>query len=247
MHGFQVYNIIYKGGFMKKINHRAFTLAEVLITLGIIGIVAAMTLPALISDHKAKVIANKLKKVQSTFAQALLMAENEYGPLDSWGLAKDTEESAQMLGKRIAPYLKLIDNCGIQACESYTGEWHFLKGNQDPDIASFHKDNFYKLRLADGSELFIRPDDGHFGLFIDINGKKTPNIMGKDIFRLVGYTNGKVIPTEVGEDPKTQGWPYCNPTTGEGWACAAWIMYKENMDYLKCADKLEWNGRTKCN
>ena len=46
---------------------------------------------------------------------------------------------------------------------------------------------------------------------------------------------------------RKQGWPYCNPTTGEGWACAAWIMYKENMDYLKCADKLEWNGRTKCN
>lgn len=175
------------------------------------------------------------------------MAENEYGPLDSWGVVKDTKESAEILGKRITPYLKLIDNCGIQACESYTGEWHFLKGNQDPDIASFHKDNFYKLRLADGSEVFIRPDNDHFGLFIDINGKKTPNIMGKDIFRLVGYTNGKVIPTEVGEDPKTQGWPYCNPTTGEGWACAAWIMYKENMDYLKCADKLEWSGKTKCN
>ncbi len=233
---------------MKITKHRAFTLAEVLITLGIIGIVAAMTLPTLISNYKAKVIANKLKKVQSTFVQALLNAENEYGPLDSWGLVSDTKESAEMLGKRIAPYLKLIDNCGTEVCESYTGEWHFLNGTQDKNIASFHKDIFYKLRLADGSELFIRPDgELQVGLLIDINGKMPPNIMGKDIFRLIGYSNGKVIPTEVGEDPKTQGWPYCNPKTGQGWACAAWVMYKENMDYLKCADKLELNGKTKCN
>lgn len=102
----------------------------------------------------------------------LQKVENEYGPLDSWGVVKDTKESAAILGKRITPYLKLIDNCGIQACESYTGEWHFLKGNQDPDIASFHKDNFYKLRLADGSEVFIRPDNDHFGLLSTLTVKK---------------------------------------------------------------------------
>lgn len=233
---------------MKKINHRAFTLAEILITLGIIGIVAAMTLPNLISNHKAKVIASKLKKLQSTFAQAMLMAENEYGPLDSWGLVMDTKESAEMFGKRITPYLKLIDNCGTDACESYTGEWHFLKGNQDTDIASFHMDIFYKLRLSDGSELFIRPGDEMCGFFIDTNGKKAPNIMGKDIFYLDVFSKGKVIPPGIGENPKTSGgYPYCNPKTGEGWYCAAWIMYKENMDYLKCADKLEWDGKTKCN
>lgn len=232
---------------MKKIKHPAFTLAEVLITLGIIGIVAAMTLPNLISNHKAKVIASKLKKLQSTFAQAMLMAENEYGPLDSWGILKDAKESADKAGKRITPYLKLVDNCGTDACESYTGEWNFLNGHQDPPIASFHKDIFYKLRLSDGSELFIRPGAGGLSCLIDINGKKSPNIMGKDIFRLLVYPNGKVVPSEVGEDPKTSGWPYCNPKTGEGWACAAWIMYKENMDYLKCADKLEWDGKTKCN
>ena len=55
----------------------AFTLAEVLITLGVIGIVAAMTLPTLISNHKNKVTISKLKKVYAEIQQTILQAENE--------------------------------------------------------------------------------------------------------------------------------------------------------------------------
>ena len=47
-------------------NKNAFTLAEVLITLGIIGVVAAMTMPSLIASHKEKETVSKLKKVYST-------------------------------------------------------------------------------------------------------------------------------------------------------------------------------------
>lgn len=52
--------------FKNKQNHKkfknAFTLAEVLITLGIIGVVAAMTLPTLIANYQKQVYANGLKK-----------------------------------------------------------------------------------------------------------------------------------------------------------------------------------------
>ena len=49
---------------------RAFTLAEVLITLGIIGVVAAMTMPALVSHHQKMVFKNQYKKLYSTLYQA---------------------------------------------------------------------------------------------------------------------------------------------------------------------------------
>lgn len=57
----------------------AFTLAEVLITLGIIGVVAAITLPNLINSYKAKVLKTQFIKMDATIQQALLKTSNELG------------------------------------------------------------------------------------------------------------------------------------------------------------------------
>ena len=62
----------------------AFTLAEVLVTLGIIGVVAALTLPSLIEQHKKQVVAAHLQKFYSTMNQALKMAEYENGDKSLW-------------------------------------------------------------------------------------------------------------------------------------------------------------------
>ena len=64
---------------------KGFALAEVLITLGIIGIVAAMTLPALVQKNQEKVTVTKLKKVYSILSQAYQFAVNDYGTPDLWG------------------------------------------------------------------------------------------------------------------------------------------------------------------
>ncbi len=72
----------------------AFTLAEVLITLGIIGIVAAMTIPTLITNYKVKVLESKFKKADAVLQQALLKTANELGYDSLNGLvtsASDTE------------------------------------------------------------------------------------------------------------------------------------------------------------
>ena len=62
----------------------AFTMAEVLITLGIIGIVAAMTMPILIGKYKKQEVVTKLKKVYSVMNQAIMKAEVENGPIEDW-------------------------------------------------------------------------------------------------------------------------------------------------------------------
>ena len=64
----------------------AFTLAEVLITLGIIGVVAAMTLPSLIQNYHEKQRVTQLKKAYSVMQNAFLMAQEEYGDVTDWGL-----------------------------------------------------------------------------------------------------------------------------------------------------------------
>ena len=58
---------------------KAFTLAEVLITLGIIGVVAAMTIPVLLVNTTSQKYRSKLKKTISTLSQAARMSDAQYG------------------------------------------------------------------------------------------------------------------------------------------------------------------------
>ena len=62
----------------------AFTLAEVLITLGIIGVVAAMTLPSVISSYKQKEAISRLKKFYSTMQQAIMLSEIDNAEVMYW-------------------------------------------------------------------------------------------------------------------------------------------------------------------
>ncbi len=68
----------------KTTEKHAFTLAEVLITLGIIGVVAALTMPTLIANHRKTVAETRLAKFYSTMNQAIKMAEADYGNVNQW-------------------------------------------------------------------------------------------------------------------------------------------------------------------
>ena len=61
-----------------------FTLAEVLITLGIIGVVAALTIPTLMANHRKHVVETKLEKIYSVMNQAINMTNAEYGDVSNW-------------------------------------------------------------------------------------------------------------------------------------------------------------------
>lgn len=90
----------------------AFTLAEVLITLGIIGIVAAMTLPAMIMNHRKQVTVNKVKKFYTVMSQATNSAIAEYGSMEDWQgftTAWNGEEMQNWFDTYLKPYLKVID------------------------------------------------------------------------------------------------------------------------------------------
>ena len=63
---------------------KGFTLAEVLITLGIIGVVAAMTIPSLITSYNKKITETRLEKFYSIFNQAIRLSVAENGDTDTW-------------------------------------------------------------------------------------------------------------------------------------------------------------------
>lgn len=69
---------------------KAFTLAEVLITLGIIGVVASMTMPSLMSKYRERVFVERLKQTYSIFSQAYLMAVTDNGEAENWDLGVES-------------------------------------------------------------------------------------------------------------------------------------------------------------
>ena len=66
-------------------NHEsAFTLAEILITLGVIGIVTILTLPIIIDNYKKSIIETSVKKFYTTMNQAIILSERENGDRHEW-------------------------------------------------------------------------------------------------------------------------------------------------------------------
>ncbi len=170
----------------------AFTLAEVLITLGIIGVIAAMTLPTLIAKYQKKVTVVKLQKAYTTLAQAVEKSKSKYGDISGWdytyGNDVNSDTQKEMFTKfvhtYITPNLLISEDCG------YKNE----KNCKNPKVCSSSNSSFC-VDIADGY-YFITPEARYsisqdnnagtsinrFGVKIDINGNEGPNLFGRDVF-----------------------------------------------------------------
>ncbi len=176
-------------------NHKGFTLAETLITLVIIGIVAALTVPNMIIKHQKEETVIKLKKAYSTMSSIVNKAIFEHGPMKNWEIEQG--QTKEFVDKYISPYLNVAKNCGYE----YTGDCEFTiaylnKRNNKIVCGS----NMYKLLLADNTLLLFQPVNkydytlnditvplSNLAVFIDINGAKGPNVLGRDIFYFVYF------------------------------------------------------------
>jgi len=218
----------------------AFTLAEVLITLAIIGVVAAMTIPTLISNYQEKANVTKLKVTYSMLANAWQLAYANKGEF------KDGDPDD--LYNYISPYIKFSKYCGRE-----TGCWpdlmvKFLHGTDWVNIDSYT--NYRKAIISNGSliQFYARSYDNKAPEFrVDINGFAGPNSLGKDIFYFK-VENNRVLPRgQKGTDFRPFE-THCNMASAvdyNGDSCSAWVIQNNNMDYLHC-DDLSWDGKRKC-
>jgi len=90
---------------------KAFTLAEVLITLTIIGVIAALTIPNLMQKWQDHADVVKVKEAYSIIDNALKMAIGENGPIDNWAFPENNNDRGVFFGEMIKPYLKISENC----------------------------------------------------------------------------------------------------------------------------------------
>ncbi|MBP3925098.1 type II secretion system protein [bacterium] len=156
----------------------AFTLAEVLITLGIIGVVAAMTMPAVITKYQKQVTVTKLKKVYSALSQSIELSKVEYGDIRDWDWTLNTKD---FFDKYLSKKLSVIKYCAPNesGCWNSTNTIRYMYGGgSDINVLSLPR-----VVLSDGTFIaIIKQDNYHIHLYPDLNGVKAPNTYGKDCF-----------------------------------------------------------------
>lgn len=230
----------------------AFTLAEVLITLGIIGVVAALTLPSLIQNYHEKQRVTQLKKAYSVMQNAFLMAQEEYGEVTDWGL------TITNTGEKDDDGNDILDNSGTENVmnilmkyvekskipqNSYIGYVESIDGRQAFWPWEVSADKYFYLK--DGTVVTM----GWIGS-LDCNGdyqgkkivcsdfwivfpKKSKMKIGVDVFNFLFTTEG-FKPNSTTN--------YCNAFEAVGRAdingrgCTAHALYNGNMDYLHKKD-----------
>jgi len=190
-HGFtlaEVFSVHPKGG-----RKYAFTLAEVLITLGIIGVVAAMTLPTLVQKYQKEVVRNQFKKSFATIQNAINQIQYDEGRLigchyGGLGTYAATDECL-FLFREIQKKLNVVRSCNGNAlrdgCVKEMPQFAALAGSGCGGFSQEVIENISKVyMLSDGSSI-ITYKDGVMPLFIlDVNGIKGPNKIGKDLYGL---------------------------------------------------------------
>ena len=173
-------------------NLAAFTLAEVLITLGIIGVVAAITMPTLINNYQKKAAITAAKKAYSTLSQAYTQLVNDNGE----GVSVCSINNSECLGKLFAPYLKSLNGNGklyTPSSEKAEGCW------EDNDIGMVNETH-YCFSAVDGISYdfdmeYQEANKRQAHIYVDINGLKRPNKFGKDRFAFI-VLNSTLLPAK---------------------------------------------------
>ena len=207
----------------KFIRASAFTLAETLIVMGIVGVIAALTLPNLNSSTNNKEKVAKLQKIYSNLNDAFGRAEAIYGPLGEWCKSNDSSDDCdKRVFERITEFIKYSKKCTVTDCMVF-----------DSNGVSAGDDNKakYGVILADGTAISFSDYGSGFkqsfykrvAVKIDLDGmNKGANTQCKDYFQLSIHDGSGVHYSKDYEN---------SPDYSSG--CTAWVLVNGNMDYLK--------------
>lgn len=218
---------------------KGFTLAEVLITLGIIGVVAAMTLPTLINNYQKKVAAVRLEHAYSLVAQAIRLSEVENGPMKNWvvgtledGAPVGTSEkiTGAFVKQYIQPYLKEA-NEDLMPTSSMPYDYYYYTRNGE--LASGGGHTHYSIALVNGTYLHFNANyntSKNIELRIDINGMQKPNVLGRDTFYARFYPKFEFVGNE---QTRARALELCKGETKNHQAYCGSVIQKDGWEIKK--------------
>lgn len=220
--------------------YTSFTLAEVLITLAILGVVAAITIPSMINNINNEKLATSLKKEFSTLSQATQLISNDNGG-SLKGLCNDNDNNC--LRDWYGRYLKNMKSCDKNASLDIC--WHNNSGTRIAYWLNGSAVNSWPGSLAVGitaDGAFVRYSDvskdclndfygnlketiGCGRIVIDVNGFNQPNIVGRDIFYFALLKN-RLAPYSIDLTGFT-----CDTTSSSGQGCTAKVLQDGAINY----------------
>ena len=215
--------------------HNGFTLAEVLITLGIIGVVAAITIPGLMTKLKNHQIEAVLKEDYSILNQMMISAYDD-GAVNVSSTSNNMTVIKSWFQEYLLPYIKVSS-----VCYDETGCWSqnvkTLKGTKHTSYTtgcgqltvSFILNNGSYICMDDYSKSNLKSNFGietdskmAYAFYIDTNGDRQPNVIGKDIYILVfKEETEKMVP--AGSDMTTDEIKQNCSSEGSGYWCLSLI------------------------
>ena len=167
--------------------HHGFTLAEVLITLGIIGVVAAMTLPVLIQNYQKKATATSVKKAYSELNQIIDRAKADYGDPSGWDYYGE-DELDKWVQTYIEPYVKVIASgtCPLaRKCLGISSMYH-LGYNVASNSANPRIPQYLVVKGGDSvAYAFFRYDGVVTRVRVYIRNPRKFAFVGKDVFTFI--------------------------------------------------------------
>lgn len=198
----------------------AFTLAEVLIVIAVVGIVAEMVFPALSDSYQKGQYVAGLVKARSAFQQAMTLLANDNNcpnDLSCTGLFG----SSTTLGTNIVKYFNIAKDCGTSTAGCWPASFNLnYDGSSGTTTDLTASASYYKFMTVDGMSWGVQGIDATcatnysagatttFGygtsvcanVFVDINGIKPPNRRGRDVFMFYISDKGPSLYPAGGSD-----------------------------------------------
>ena len=203
-----------------------FTLAEVLVTLGIIGVISAMTMPTLIKNHQREVFVTQLRKFYSEFSQVIIDYQSKKNAVN---LIEAGLSSPSGVNTFMNEEFKIVKTCedAIEPC--FAGDYKTIKGGTvGIDIStSYVLANGVSIRMLSA----IESVDKIANIMVDINGKNGPNVLGRDLFFIALYKDGTMDdyvannPAPLTHQQRETAFASCTSSNySSGWGCFGKIL-----------------------
>lgn len=150
--------------------------------------------------------------------------------------------------------MKFSDKCGTDLkCKENVP---FFANYETPYAAALVNGSKIYLNIVDPNCEFSRGNDPILRhqcaqIDVDINGNAKPNKHGYDIFEFM-LNKDNILPYGLPEmkgninNSNSYFKETCSNIASGGAGCAAWVIFNENQEYLKCPGKLDWGGPTHC-